>query len=107
MQGVSWGKEGTMNHVTLINPFEVPAGNEDEFVERWKQAAAYLRQREGFVSTRLHQSLDPHAPFRFINVAVWESAEHFQQAMSTPEFQELAGEMPFSSHPALYRVISE
>ena len=43
MQGVSWGKEGTMNHVTLINPFEVPAGNEDEFVERWKQAAHYLR----------------------------------------------------------------
>lgn len=43
MQGVSWGKEGTMNHVTLINPFEVPAGNEDEFVERWKQAASYLR----------------------------------------------------------------
>ena len=96
-----------MNHVTLINPFEVPAGNEDEFVERWKQAASYLRQREGFVSTRLHQSLDPHAPFRFINVAVWESVEHFQQAMSTPEFQELAGGMTFSSHPALYRVISE
>jgi hypothetical protein len=38
---------------------------------------------------------------------VWESVEHFQQAMSTPEFQELAGGMPFSSHPALYRVISE
>ena len=96
-----------MNHVTLINPFEVPAGKEDEFVERWKQAAEYLRQREGFVSTRLHQSLDPHAPFRFINVAVWESAEYFRQAMSTPEFQELAGAMPFSSHPALYQVINE
>jgi heme oxygenase (mycobilin-producing) len=100
-------KVGKMNHVTLINPFEVPAGKEEQFVERWKQAAQYLRQREGFVSTRLHQSLDPHAKFRFINVAAWESVEHFQQAVGTPEFQELAGEMPFSSHPALYRVISE
>jgi len=76
-------------------------------VERWNQAADYLRQREGFISTRLHQSLDSQAEFRFINVAVWESAEHFRQAMSTPEFQELAGRMAFSSHPALYRVISE
>ncbi len=90
-----------MNHVTLINAFEVPAGKEDQFMERWNQAAEYLREREGFVSTRLHQSLDPQAEFRFINVAVWESAEHFRQAMSTPEFQELAGGMPFSSHPAL------
>jgi heme oxygenase (mycobilin-producing) len=59
-----------MDHVTLINPFEVPVGREDEFVERWKQAADYLRQQEGFISTRLHQSLDPQAAFRFVNVAV-------------------------------------
>ena len=37
----------------------------------------------------------------------FETGDINQQAMSTPEFQELAGEMPFSSHPALYRVISE
>ena len=96
-----------MDHVTLINPFEVPTGSEDEFLERWKEAAAYLREQVGFVSTRLHESLDPAAEFRFVNVAVWESAEHFQRALSTPEFQELAQGMPFSGHPALYRVISE
>ena len=49
-------KVGKMNHVTLINPFEIPAGKEEQFVERWKQAAQYLRQREVFVSTRLHQT---------------------------------------------------
>ncbi len=96
-----------MDHVALINPFEVPVGREDEFVERWNQAADYLRQQEGFISTRLHESLDPAATFRFVNVAVWESAEHFQRALSTPEFQELAQDMPFSGRPALYRVISE
>jgi heme-degrading monooxygenase HmoA len=96
-----------VNHVTLINPFEVPAGKEDEFMERWKQAGEYFRQREGFVSTRLHQSLDPEAAYRFINVGVWESSEHFRQATSTPEFQELLRGFPFSSHPALYRLISE
>ena len=58
-----------------------------EFVERWKQAADYLRQQEGFVSTRLHQSLYPAEATRFVNIAAWESAEHFQRALSTPEFQ--------------------
>ncbi len=96
-----------MNHVTLINSFEVPEGKEEDFVQRWNQAADYLRQQEGFISTRLHQSLDPQAAFRFVNVAVWESAEHFQRALGTPEFQELAQSMPFSGHPALYRVVSE
>ena len=96
-----------MDHVNLINPFEVPTGKEEEFVERWKEAADYLREQVGFVSTRLHVSLDPAAEFRLVNVAVWESAEHFQRALSTPEFQELAQAMPFSGRPALYRVISE
>ena len=96
-----------MNGVVLINPFEVPAGKEDEFLAGWQDAAGYFRQREGFISTRLHQSLDPAAPFRFVNVAVWESAEHFRQAVSTAEFQALVRRMPFTSHPALYRIIRE
>jgi heme-degrading monooxygenase HmoA len=96
-----------MDYVTLINPFEVPVDKEDQFLDRWNTAADYLRQQEGFVSTRLHRSLNPEATFRFVNVALWESAEHFRQAMSTPEAQELTKDMPFSSYPALYQVISE
>ena len=96
-----------MDYVTLINPFEVPVDKEDQFLERWNVAADYLRQQEGFVSTRLHRSLAPEATFRFVNVALWESAEHFRQAISTPEAQELTKDMPFSSYPALYQVISE
>ncbi len=96
-----------MDGVVLINPFEVPAGREDEFVARWQEAADYMRRREGFVSTRLHQSLDPAAAFRFVNVAVWQSPEHFRRAVGTPEFQELVRRMPFSGHPALYRISAE
>ncbi len=96
-----------MDAVTLINVFEVPEGKQDGFVERWRDAAAYLRQQEGFVSTRLHQSLDPTARFAFVNVAVWESAQHFRMAVSSPRFQEIARAMPFPSYPALYRIDSE
>lgn len=96
-----------MNSVVLINPFEVSADKGDEFLAGWREAADYLRRQEGFVSTRMHQSLDPAATFQFVNVAIWESAEHFQRAVKQPEFRELVQGMPFSNHPAIYRVIDE
>ena len=33
-----------MNGIVLINPFEVPAGKEDEFLAGWQMAADYLRR---------------------------------------------------------------
>lgn len=97
-----------MPHTTiLINPFEVPQGQEEEFIRNWRAAAAQLRDAEGFISTRLHQSLDSQAKFQFINVAEWESPQHFQAAMRTEAFQEVARTMPFAAYPALYRVIVE
>jgi heme-degrading monooxygenase HmoA len=56
--------------VVLINPFEVPEGQEQEFLKQWREAAEHLRHASGFVLTRLHQSLDPQAKFRFVNVAI-------------------------------------
>jgi heme-degrading monooxygenase HmoA len=96
-----------MPSVVLINPFEVPAGQEEEFLTRWREAAEELRHAPGFVSTRLHESLDPQAKFRFVNVAEWESPQHFQAAMRTEAFQQIARKMPFAASPALYRVIVE
>jgi heme-degrading monooxygenase HmoA len=91
----------------LINPFEVPAGQEQEFLQGWHQAAAYLRQAPGFLSTRLHESLDPQARFRFVNVAEWESPQHFQAAMSSEVFQQIRSQMPWVAYPALYRVVTD
>jgi heme-degrading monooxygenase HmoA len=96
-----------MSTVVLINPFEVPAGQEGEFLAQWRQAAEHLRHAPGFVSTRLHESLDPQAKFRFVNVAEWESPQHFQAAMRSEAFQQIARKMPFAASPALYRVVVE
>ena len=94
-----------MPNSILINPFEVPEGQEQEFLRHWQAAAALLRDAAGFISTRLHQSLDPQAKFWFINVAEWESPQHFQAAIRTEAFQEIARKMPFAAYGALYRVI--
>ena len=96
-----------MQLVILINPFEVPAGEEERFLKAWHEADAHLRRAPGFLSTRLHKSLDPQAKFRFVNVAEWESPQHFQAAMRTEAFQQIRQKMPFPAYPALYRVIAE
>ena len=91
--------------VTLINPFEVPEGTDDEqFLRGWERAADYMRRQPGFVSTRLHRALRPDARFRFINVAEWASPQDFQAAVSSEEFREIAkGAGP--GEPSLYEVV--
>ena len=96
-----------MQTVILINPFEVPEGKEEEFLKAWLEAAEHLRHAPGFLSTRLHESLDPQAKFRFVNVAEWESPQHFQAAVRSEAFQQISRKMPFTSSPALYRVVAE
>ena len=96
-----------MSSIVLINPFEVPQGQEEAFLKGWREAAEHLRQAPGFLSTRLHESLDPQAKFRFVNVAEWESPQHFQAAMRTEAFEPISRKMPFTASPALYRVIAE
>jgi heme oxygenase (mycobilin-producing) len=96
-----------MSTIVLINPFEVPQGQEEAFLKGWHAAAEHLRQAPGFLSTRLHESLDPQAKFRFVNVAEWESPQHFQAAVRTEAFEQISRKMPFTASPALYRVIAE
>src|SRR5258708_37908977 len=96
-----------MSTLVLINPFEVPQGQEEAFLKGWHAAAEHLRQAPGFLSTRLHESLDPQAKFRFVNVAEWESPQHFQAAMRTEAFQQIRAAMPFTAYPALYRAVAE
>ena len=65
--------------IILINPFEVPAGtDDDEFLRGWQRAADYMREQAGFLSSRLRRTLAPDARLRFINVAEWASPEDFQ-----------------------------
>ncbi len=97
-----------MAPVILINPFEVAAGREDEFVRLWEAAAAYMQRQPGYVSTRLHRALLPNARFAFVNVGEFESPDQFLAAISTDEFQQLAGAMSdFPAAPALYEVVRE
>ena len=87
--------------VTLINPFEVAAAQEAAFVESWKRTAAVFAEKPGYLDTRLHQSIDAAARFRFVNVAHWSSAEAWAEAMKAFPPQE-GGVPGIKANPALY-----
>jgi heme-degrading monooxygenase HmoA len=96
-----------MSLVILINPFEVPKGKEDACLVFWEKAAAYMKRQPGFIAARLHRAISPEARFHFINIAEWQSPEHFQAAIGSEEFQRLITPyMEICPHyPVLYEVI--
>ncbi|WP_269585240.1 antibiotic biosynthesis monooxygenase family protein [Roseibium sp. Sym1] len=96
----------TTEPVTLINAFEVPAGEIDRTIAFWEKARDFLKEQPGFRSTRLHRALSPETRFQLINVARWQSPEAFRAAMRKMQQSDLAGEMRGTVfHAGLYRVI--
>ena len=93
--------------VTLINPFEVPPGREEDAVAYWDRCADVLRRQPGFISARLHRAIMPGARFALVNVAEWASAEHFQTAVSTSDFKAVAAPeaFDFPHFPAIYDIV--
>src|SRR5262249_53903979 len=74
--------------VTLINVFEVPTEHVEVFIAGWRQRAALMSTKPGFVDTRLHRALSPQTRFQLVNVAHWESREAMEAATADPEFQQ-------------------
>lgn len=93
--------------VVLINPFEVKPGREAECLAMWNKAADFLRTQPGLRTFSFHESFKPDAKFRYVNVAVWESQQAFQAAVSDPAFRAIAASTDAcTGNPALYRAIS-
>lgn len=104
------GAVAASGQVTLINSFQVPRERDAAFRAMWGETSRYFIAREGFVSLRLHHALSDDAPYRWVNVAVWESEQAFRAAHGTDEFRRLVtapGWSEFPSVPALFEVDTE
>jgi heme oxygenase (mycobilin-producing) len=92
--------------VILINSFEVPAADAEQFIAAWEKTRDYLQSQPGYIDTALHQALNPAADFQFVNVAHWQTAEDFRNAMQSPGFREAAtGLAGYRPHASLYNVV--
>ncbi len=98
--------------VTLVNVFEVPTEHVDVFIAQWRERAALMSTKPGFLDSRLHRALSSQTRFQIVNVAHWDSPQAWEAAAANPEFQErlraLADdtEVQISANPALYRVVA-
>jgi heme-degrading monooxygenase HmoA len=92
--------------VILINAFEVPPEDAENFIAAWERTRDYLQTQPGYVETALHQAATPDAEFQFVNIARWQTADDFMSAIRSPGFLESAAGMSgYRPHPALYRVV--
>lgn len=100
--------------VTLVNPFQVFAGREGEFLALWDLTGGIFRRKAGYVSARLVKALPDqppgqHAPFTHVNIAVWETAEAYAAALADPEIRQLAARhrAVCTFQPALYATLRD
>ncbi|MBO0777543.1 MAG: antibiotic biosynthesis monooxygenase [Ktedonobacteraceae bacterium] len=105
-----------MPDLTIIAPFEVPTGQEDILREQWHRGAERLSHMSGFLSARLYE-ISPEVEeyvqshitglkwleqrFRFVNIARWASAAHYEAALRAPLDR---WPVSFTSYPAFYRL---
>jgi len=96
-----------MANVIVINPFEVPKGQEEQALAMWDTFADYFRKQPGYVSSRLHRALNPDARFHLVTIAEWVSPDHFMAALHKPELQTILAAATDHSpnYPGLYEVI--
>ena len=92
--------------VILINKFEVAPTDADQFLAAWAADAVFLKRQPGFISAQLHRGIAGSSVF--LNYAVWESADHFRQASSQPEFRANLTRYPASviASPHLFRKVA-
>ena len=75
--------------VILINKFNVEPDKIEQFVKDWAEDANNFKQQPGFISAQLHKGIGKSCVF--INYAVWDSIEHYKEAVNklvfSPESQ--------------------
>jgi hypothetical protein len=81
----------------LIEPFVVPAAEDERFLAAWERRREALTGRRGYLGAQL---LRPDGDFRFVDVTRWSSPlMHFRASREVEP-------LPFRSSPALYQPVA-
>lgn len=100
------GEHDRAGGAVLIDPFEVDATGDDEFVAACAAMRAQLERRQGYLGSRLYRSSAP-ATFRFVHLVRWSSPLMFARALADPAAAAAIAAVPFTSRPALYLVVAQ
>ncbi|WP_079134080.1 antibiotic biosynthesis monooxygenase family protein [Streptomyces sp. EN23] len=103
----------TDSSVTFINVFEIAADELDAFVEKWEQRARLMRDKPGFIDSRMHRARSSDSRFQLVNVSHWESQAAWEAATADPDFASRTRaareetKQPVTPNPAVYDVVVE
>ncbi|MCI4664797.1 MAG: antibiotic biosynthesis monooxygenase [Neomegalonema sp.] len=84
-EGKSAGRDREGPHsdvIVMISTFIVPAAMEDAFLGWWRMARMVITAQPGFVSARLHRSLDAREGYRYVNIAEWRGDSAYRDAIA-------------------------
>ena len=87
--------------VILVNKFDVAPDDISQFLNSWADDASYFKRQPGYISAQLHRGVAGSGVF--LNVAVWESVEHFRRALQ--DFRTTAPENVVAA-PHLFRKVA-
>ncbi|MEV7190999.1 antibiotic biosynthesis monooxygenase family protein [Streptomyces sp. NPDC093510] len=99
--------------VTFINVFEIEADDVDAFVAKWEERARLMRDKPGFIDSRMHRARSTDSRFQLVNVSHWETREAWEAATADPAFTsrtQAAREQtahPVTPNAAVYDVVVE
>ncbi|MFE6855189.1 antibiotic biosynthesis monooxygenase family protein [Streptomyces sp. NPDC057674] len=97
----------------FINVFEIDAAELDEFVVNWEQRALLMREKPGFIDSRMHRARSSSSRFQLVNVSHWESQEAWEAATADPDFASRTQsareqtKQPITPNPGVYYVVVE
>ncbi|WP_020389721.1 antibiotic biosynthesis monooxygenase family protein [Kribbella catacumbae] len=83
----------TKGGFTLLDVFVVPSGTVDQAIAAYQKTGAYLKGRPGFIQAQLYRGIG--SSNILVNLAVWESVDALQDAVSDPGFPAV-----FAGYPA-------
>ncbi|MFP4529711.1 MAG: antibiotic biosynthesis monooxygenase family protein [Halodesulfurarchaeum sp.] len=90
--------------IVVQNRFEIAAGHEDAFVERFSNREGAIEAREGFRDFKLLRPADADTN-TFVAMTVWDSRADFEAWTDSEEFADAhGGDAPremFEGHPTL------
>ncbi len=92
--------------IVLINTIIVPRENMTEFLDTFREDAAFMKGSPGLISTQLHRGTADSQ--LLVNVAIWESTEALFNAYTQPEFQQAAAKYPegVTAYPHIFEKIA-
>src|SRR3954451_15382564 len=103
----AFGADPSEKPIVFVNCFLVESGQEEAAFAIWQEINDYMVAKPGYRGHRLHRRRG-NAPFAFVNIVEWESAQAWQAAHDDG-FRALAdpARLPFVTIPTVCELLTD